>query len=150
MFKFSLEKLLSYRQRAEEEKQRELFVAKTELQALENRLAQLTEIVHDHERSFNEKSIQGMTSAEMGLYHHFLVKLSENICHLGSEKGVIEQKLEERRLALIEAEKDVKILMKLCEKERTVYLKEESRLEQIFLDEMGISGFIRHKDKVEG
>ena len=150
MFKFSLEKLLSYRQRVEEEKQLVLFGAKTELQALENRLAQLTEIVHDHERSFNEKSIQGMTVAEMLLYHHFLVKLSENISHLGSEKGVIEQKLEERRLALIEAEKDVKILEKLREKERTVYLKEESRLEQIFLNEMGISGFIRHKNKVKG
>jgi flagellar export protein FliJ len=58
----------------------------------------------------------------------------------------VQAEVERRRLALVEADRQIRVLEKLREKQEEAYRTDELRREQQMLDEQAILGFGRRKD----
>lgn len=136
-YSFSMEKVLEWRESIEKNSMEKFAVSQNELNQEKMILANLTkeyEIVK--EKSLRCKNINELR--QLQLYKSDLEDKIEN------QHEIIEiktQELEQRRLELVSAQKDRKIMEKLKERDYSNYLEQVNADEQKFLDEMAVLKF---------
>jgi flagellar FliJ protein len=133
-YKFSMEKILGWREDIEKSKMEKFARAQNELN--QEKLI-LSNLLKEYE-NLKAKASKYKTVNELKQYQLYKYVLEERI---EMQEQLIEQKtkeLEEKRLDLIKAQKDRKIMEKLKEKDYENYKEEEKLNEQKFLDEMSV------------
>ena len=136
MFKFRFETLLVTRRHAEETLQKELSEARRALTdeqaALRDKKSTLRECLQD----LRQKQRQSFRTADIQLYRPYLERLERDIDLQQKRVAGAERKVNQKRLALMEAVKRRRILEKLKEKDQQSYLKSMAVRERKFMDEV--------------
>ncbi|MDR0706171.1 MAG: flagellar export protein FliJ [Planctomycetaceae bacterium] len=138
-FRFRLEPLITIRDNTLKEKQGEL------AKAYEAR-----RIVEDKQRELEQELVENVTAGRQRLQTgtidiEFLLGLRRHEAYLNAQIEVvrghlrqIDEEIERRRNAVLEANKELKIIEKLKEKRYEKYQTEENRKETIRLDEIAM------------
>ena len=135
MKKFRFQSILEYRKNLEEEIQQEFLTGRKKLSQEEKKLFDIRDQITDLHRKFQKKLQENMHPAEIKLHQKYLqamVKAENN------QKGKIrelELSLEKKRLELLQAIQEKKIMEKLKEKAISKWQKEQLRENQKILDE---------------
>ena len=136
-FKYRLAPLLKIRENIRAEKQAELNQAYEAAQIVEEKLQQVqSELVRNGE--LGREAIQkGRVSVDylLALRRHEAVLLAEQ-SQAQEQLEQIRQEIERRRIALMEADREVKVLEKLREKLKIKHLQEEALAELKQMDEI--------------
>ncbi len=136
MFKFSLEPVLSLREKIEDNKKRELGEATQYREKVYEEKLHLEQIKEDALNLTRKQSRQAVNILEvrtLNQYNSYIVKAVQN---KEQELEKATQVVEEKREALLEAVKDRKILDNLKAIHKENFEEEEKRAEQRILDDM--------------
>lgn len=136
MFKFSLEPVLSLREKIEDNKKRELGEATQYREKVYEEKLHLEQIKEDALNLTRKQSRQVVNILEvrtLNQYNSYIVKAVQN---KEQELEKATQVVEEKREALLEAVKDRKILDNLKAIHKENFEEEEKRAEQRILDDM--------------
>lgn len=136
MFKFSLEPVLSLREKIEDNKKRELGEATQYREKVYEEKLHLEQIKEDALNLTRKQSRQAVNVLEvrtLNQYNSYMVKAVQN---KEQELEKATQVVEEKREALLEAVKDRKILDNLKAIHKENFEEEEKRAEQRILDDM--------------
>jgi flagellar FliJ protein len=143
-FKFALEALLNHRLHHEEIIQKELAVCAC---GVRDEKMILTRIQQDKEKAvaeIHQKLLRGIAISEHILYANFLEGLARNMVVQQEKVKESEKKYAQKRDDLIEAVKKRKTIENLREKGLAAFSRKMLKLDQDFLDEVGICHF--HKE----
>ena len=136
MFKFSLEPVLSLREKIEDNKKRELGEATQYREKVYEDKLQLEQIKEDAlnlTRKQSRESVNVLELRTLNQYNSYMVKAVQNKEY---ELNKAKQVVDEKREALLEAVKDRKILDNLKAIHKESFEEEEKRAEQRILDDM--------------
>lgn len=136
MFKFSLEPVLSLREKIEDNKKRELGEATQYREKVYEEKLQLEQIKEDAlnlTRKQSRESVNVLELRTLNQYNSYMVKAVQNKEY---ELNKAKQVVDEKREALLEAVKDRKILDNLKAIHKESFEEEEKRVEQRILDDM--------------
>ena len=136
MFKFSLEPVLSLREKIEDNKKRELGEATQYREKVYEDKLQLEQIKEDAlnlTRKQSRESVNVLELRTLNQYNSYMVKAVQNKEY---ELNKAKQVVDEKREALLEAVKDRKILDNLKAIHKESFEEEEKRVEQRILDDM--------------
>ena len=146
MFKFRLKPLQKIRENVRRERQAELAKA---LEAEAVVRDKIESIVHE---IAGTKEDGRKFSQEAHINVDVLIGLRRHEAYLLAQKQEAEEKLdqvlvevERRRLAVVEADKEVKIMEKLHEKQKDKYDAEQAAKEIVALDEIASTGFLARR-----
>ncbi|MBD3174650.1 MAG: flagellar export protein FliJ [Armatimonadia bacterium] len=139
-FQFSLQKVLEYRVHLED-------TLRTELAELRRERAMLVERREQLETEVAER-VQRLTAGEFDVLQvkmttHYVNRLEGLIQHTRQRIAEMDEAIEEKRQALVEASRNRKVMEKLKETAYEEYRAEELRTEQLFLDELATATFNR-------
>jgi flagellar FliJ protein len=144
-FKFKLQKVLDYRKIKEEEKKRELSLLLIEY----NKEREILNILKNkQEELFGDlKNLQKdeLNITQILFYYFYLQDLSNRIKKQVQILEELDKKIQEKREEVIQASKERRIMEKLKERKYKEFLYFMDRAEQIFLDEISNSAFVRNK-----
>jgi len=141
MFKFRLESLLNYRKFIEDKLQRELNEFKRLLEEEREKMKAYKDkrkLILD---KLKEKECEDLSITELTVCISFIEILSEDIEQQKKMLKEMEDKLEQKRQDLNEAQKKKKMLEKLKLKQWKVYLHDLNKKEEKFLSEVTINRF---------
>ena len=141
MFKFRLESLLNYRKFIEDKLQRELNEFKRLLEEEREKMKAYKDkrkLILD---KLKEKECEDLSITELTVCISFIEILSEDIEQQKKMLKEMEDKLEQKRQDLIEAQKKKKMLEKLKLKQWKFYLHDLNKKEEKFLSEVTINRF---------
>ncbi|RLF97400.1 MAG: flagellar export protein FliJ [Candidatus Wolframiiraptor sp.] len=141
MFKFRLESLLSYRKFIEDKLQRELNEFKRLLEEEKEKMKAYKDkrkLILD---KLKEKECEDLSITELTVCISFIEILSEDIEQQKKMLKEMDDKLEQKRQDLIEAQKKKKMLEKLKLKQWKFYLHDLNKKEEKFLSEVTINRF---------
>lgn len=136
MFKFSLEPVLSLREKIEDNKKRELGEAtqyREKVYEEKLHLEQIKEEALNLTRKQSRESVNVLELRTLNQYNSYMVKAVQNKEY---ELNKAKQVVDEKREALLEAVKDRKILDNLKAIHKESFEQEEKRVEQRILDDM--------------
>lgn len=136
MFKFSLEPVLSLREKVEDNKKRELGEAtqyQEKVYQEKLHLEQIKEEALNLTRKQSREAVNVLEIRTLNQYNSYMVKAVRNKEH---ELEEAKQVVNEKREALLEAVKDRKILDNLKAIHKENFEEEEKRAEQRILDDM--------------
>jgi flagellar FliJ protein len=147
MFHFRLETLL--RLRIAERDQRRADLAKA-LRAEEMLQSELQGV----QRQQSELAVRGRQLKSPGAVdvdallqtHRYELVLLTQLRQLASQLVQVQTETERRRLMLVEADRQVRVLEKLRERQALAHRKQAERLENKQLDEQAILGHVRHQE----
>lgn len=147
MFHFRLQTLL--RLRLAERDQRRAELAKA-IRAEEMLHGEVRE-VEQEQRETQERSqlLKSPGAADVDALlqtHRYEIVLVARHRQLATQIAQVEAETERRRLALIEADRNVRVLEKLRERQSGAFYKEAERRETKQLDEMAMIGFTRRRE----
>lgn len=138
-FNYSLQSVLEYRKDIEENAKHEFAKKCEKYTTEENKLINLKEQL---------KNTQSQLIKKNNIIHlkntYYYINMLEN--KLENQENIVkdaESKLNDSRLKLVHAQKDVKTMEKLKEKELKSFTLEINRKNQIFMDEVAMSSFLR-------
>ena len=135
-FIFRFASNLRVKERIEELKKLEYGKAITQLE-LEKQKKQAMIIERENTiESFRESVSAGITPHELQNHNNYLGVLKDRIIRQTAVIKKAEEYVEEKRLELVEAMKERKIMEKLKEKDRELFIKEEQLKEQKIQDEI--------------
>ena len=140
-FNFRLETVLQHRRRTEEDCQRKLAAALTDLAREKRGLAGLENSRDQGREEFQHKLKSHMTASEMLFYQRYFDQLAVYIAEQKRKVAAAEQLFEKRRTELAAALKKRKVLDKLKEKQMIAAVKKGLKREQDFMNEMAV---VRH------
>jgi flagellar FliJ protein len=146
-FKFKLETVLKVKIRMEELRQKELKEAEVRREQARRQLKERQEEMAATVASYREQFQANIDLFKANDYHRFLRWLTRQIELATQHLEHCEQEVRERRVKLMEATREKKVLEKLKGKAYEEYKAEELREEIKFLDEIGTSQFFRQKDE---
>ena len=136
-FKFRLQRVLDTKEDFERQRQRELGEAQQGLMIAEEKLDTLNREAEEQDER-QRILISGRAKvAELMVNNRWRVELRKRIALQSKEVKRCERLVEERRLILLEATKERKVLEKLKEKQREQHRKEYFGEQQRILDEIG-------------
>lgn len=133
-FKFSLEKVLKYREQLENEAKALAAGLQQKNQALKDRYAQLKQ-----EERLQEQKLAATPFSQSGdrwLIDMYIKAIRQDIAQTQTDIAKTDAELEQAKRVLAEKSKDRKIMEKLKEKHFEQYKKEEQLKEQRNLDEI--------------
>jgi flagellar FliJ protein len=147
MFKFRLETLL--RLRIAERDQRRAELAKA-LRAEEMLRAEVQQVA-DQQRSLAQRSaaLKSPGSADVDRLlqsHRYVLVLAAKQKQLATQIQQVQAETERRRLAVVEADRQVRVLEKLKERQAVAHLHEAERQEAKLYDEMAVIGYSRRRE----
>lgn len=120
-FSFSLEKVLAYKETVLEKEKGELAKLNLQLREFEQKKQELEEALQEKADSFQLRMKQGINVEELQ-YYQFVKSSAENqIKQLKDQISLKNQQIERQRTVVIEADKDVRKLSKLKEKQVEEY-----------------------------
>ncbi len=147
-FKFRLQTVLEYKQKREEEEQRELARLKEVLAKEQRKLYTLKHLQETRRDELSKKSERGRLNVEeLKMYHEQQKKLAREISAQQIRVQQAEGDVEIQRQKLLEATKEKKTYEKLKEKHLEVYQNEVNEEERKLLDEIATTKFDRVGDK---
>ncbi|MFO0885790.1 MAG: flagellar export protein FliJ [Pirellulales bacterium] len=148
-FKFRLATLLRLRSNERDERRAELGKAYEAAAILKERQKEIEGEQADLRRQQGELIGPGQASVEKILHiQRYMLILRVNLTQLAQQQAQVEAEIERRRLVLVEADRQVRILEKLSEKKLSEYQAEELRQEIRDLDEQALQGFERQTEGV--
>lgn len=136
MFKFKLASVLSLKEKIEESKKRELGVVtlyKDKLIGEELELVVRKEKAMEEVKIYNSEIVDLQSIRAFNVYNDYMRQAIE-IKH--KEVQEAQKKVEEKRVALLEAVKERKILDNLKDIQNEVFMEEEKKEEQRILDDV--------------
>ena len=140
-FKFRYESLLNYRRHLKDLAQIELARSMEEMAAAKKALNSLRSEYDEATRVLSQDLKFGMEASKLKNYTAYLEWLRENIIHKALEVAEWEEKVEEKREALLEKDKDLKIIDKLKKKDLKQWVGEREAREQKEQNEIAV---LRH------
>lgn len=137
-FRFNLDPVLRYRQIMEDQKRREFAEANRMLEEERMRRQEIIQerssIQDDIVQSFEESApFQSVVSA-----YHMVARLEHAINDSHQREAVLERQREERRLLLVEARQETRMMEILKENRREEFVREQEKIDQTLLDELSI------------
>lgn len=135
-FIFNMQGLLNIKEKLEEQSKTEYGKALSKLEQEKNILLNLENKKQENILSFRESINKGVKPNYIDNINKYISlidkKIEEQIQNINKSKEIVEEK----RLALLEAMKEKKVLEALKEKEKENYFREELRKEQKIIDEI--------------
>ena len=120
----------------EERKSLELANAIWKYESQRKYLNQLTSEWREHQREFAKKQSRGISATQMTFYTNYLEELDSKIFSLKANLNALHEQVEKKRQDFLESRKQRKVVEELKSSDFERYLKEITRLEQIFIDEV--------------
>ncbi len=136
MFRFKLDPLLNFRRRQEEEKQRDLALATREFMKVDSELEEFTEQREQAAAALNEKERQTEDVSVLKLYEDFIKGRDYDIVNKKKEVQNARDTVTKRQEELLEYVKRRRSLEAYRERREAAYIKQETRKERIFMDEV--------------
>ncbi len=127
-FRFRLATLLRLRDRVRDERRRLLAEAQVAEDALAERLAQVAEDLDDLKHQHRLATAEGRVDIDRVLSaqrYELVLQLEENL--IQQQSATLEAEITNRRQTLIEADRDVKVLEKLRERQHERFREKEYR-----------------------
>lgn len=134
-FRFSLEKVLKFRQFSEQEAKNELGRAIGILNVIENNIKH-NALVHSKAIQERFAGINSGGALSMFAWDNYIMRLEQEAQRLMEEAAQAELVVEEKRSIYLEASRELKVLEKLKEKREQEYRKEMFAAETRELDDM--------------
>lgn len=146
MFRFRLETLCKLREQARDERRRDLAQAYEAEQVLRERRRLIDEeIEQTRERARNFSRERDINVDELSQTRRYELVLKAQATANEKQLSDVLAELERRRQALLEADREVKVLEKLRERGQEQYTLKELQRESKELDEAAIRGFARQE-----
>lgn len=139
-FKFRFEKILDWYTKKEDEAKKKLAEVKAEYLREENILKEI-----EKEKEFGEKMfLENISNIRLGLViRDYLEKKKEEINIQKDKLRLLDEKIKEQRKILLYWEMKKKSMEKLKERDSLIHQLKLKRLENIILDENGITRYLR-------
>ena len=139
MFKFRLDSLITIRDNKLKERQQKLAEAYDARQILEEYLQEIDKQLEEGIIAVRELSQPGQTVNVEHLigFRQQEMFLRANQEYLMEKMKMIDEEIEVRLAAVIEANKELKVVEKLKEKQHEKYLENENKAETKMMDEIG-------------
>jgi flagellar protein FliJ len=138
-FEFQLDGVLRQRRQMEQQRQREVAVAQSEMNSLEEDLRELNELVEASIGDLRHNHLVGRIDMEyLAGHRRFLIGTQRKALGLIQRIGMAHRRVEEAQKALLEAAKNRKIIERLREKHHERWLAALSRRELSEQDEIGM------------
>jgi flagellar protein FliJ len=144
-FKFKLEPVLNVRKTKEEEIQVQLASALDKLQEAVEEMGKTLEHRHSTASKLEEFKVHPVGVEDLIIYQNYLETLDGRLVNLEMRVREIETEVEEVRNLLLQACKDKKIIEKIKERQKNIYMSKSFRQECDFLDEIGVIRNARKK-----
>jgi len=145
-FKFRLQKVMEFKEEIERQRMLDLGKAKKRVSAEDRKLEQLWQKDSECRKQIEDKEKEYIINpVEMNLYYRYLKKLGTDMESQKERIQAAKSKMEENRQILIAATKERKILEKLKEKRCFAYITGIARKEQVILDDLANTAFIRRR-----
>jgi flagellar protein FliJ len=147
MFHFRLQTLLRLRIAERDQRRTELAKAIRAEEMLRTELRKLGgERAEAAQRGRNLK-LPGAANVDALLQtHRYELVLAAQSRQLESQIAQVQVESERRRQVLVEADRQVRVLEKLRERQAAAHRREADRQEAKQLDEIGVLGYVRHKE----
>ena len=150
-FEFRLEKVLQFRRRVMEKHTRDVAVANRVVSAIKEKLDSLAE---DVDRLLQDNLMEMNLTLDVGALinrGHWLDHLEALQDEVEKELETAEQELADQRALLTQAWQDLDVLERLREKQKTLWIEEQRKLENKEMDEIGqIRADRSQREKVSG
>lgn len=140
-FKFRYESLLNYRRHLKDMAQVELARSMEQLQTARDALDSVTAEYAKATGALSQRLKKGITAQKLKSYTTYLNKLKEDISQKALQVAEWEEIVEKKRSALLDKDKEWKIMDKLKERDFQRWCAERDTKERITLNEMAI---LRH------
>lgn len=141
MKKFALESVLSYRSKVKERLEREMAAVEIALEGEEAKLSSYLELERNYRNELETVQSRGAEIDQLALYYSYIRRLKKM---QEGQRAVVEQRRRERdakRVEVLKAHQDKKILEKLKQKQEALYRAEEQKISQTVMDEKGVRSY---------
>lgn len=143
MFRFRLEFLLRHRRQQEDVAKYELANRIRKANEIESRIRDMQERSTNLSAYISGQTGQVVPAVQLAIYKDYIDDLRRRLELSHSELAQAEKRIEEQREILVQASVARKTVERLKEKQREAYEKEQSRKEQILLDEQAALAYAR-------
>lgn len=145
-FRFRLASLMRLRESERDERREALAQAYRADQMLQQQQEAVQNDLRENQRQVQECAAPGPISVERLLgRHRYELILQAQLRQLQRQRQTIAAEIERRRQALVEADRELKILEKLRERHFQEYLFQQQKLELRELDEIALRRTVRQK-----
>ena len=134
-FKFSLDSVLSYKQRILDALQGEHALILGEIRAQEEHLSNCWTRYRTYNEEYCRRSREGMPVTEALICQSSLRAMEREIQQETAALEALQAKEEQKRAEVVEAKKETSSIEKLKEKKLTDYRKAEAKSEELFVEE---------------
>ena len=149
MFRFRLTAVLDLRRAERDERRAELAKALRAAEVLADRRRQLAEEMSDNLELARKIAAPGAANVDRMVHvHRYEAILKGTLAQLVIQEKQVAAEVERRTQVLIEADRQVRVLEKLEERQRAEYLRGQERLEMKELDEAAAHGFLRQQHEL--
>jgi flagellar FliJ protein len=148
MFRFRLQPLLQLRESERDQRRADLAKALRAEEVLRGELEKLR--AQQREAAGRAQALKAPGAADIDALlgmHRYEVLLAAQHKQLANQLAQVEAECERRRLALVEADRGVRVLEKLRERRAAEHQRQELRREAKQLDEVATTGFL-HKQEM--
>lgn len=146
MFRFRLQTVLRLRIAQRDERRGELAKAMRAADILREQREQLAVELADNQRQARALAEPGQANIDRIMHvHRYEAILRGSIVQLAAQEAQVAGEIERRRQALTEADRQVKVLEKLAERQRGEYERQEQRQEMKQIDEAAALAYSRRQ-----
>ncbi|MFQ6043876.1 MAG: flagellar export protein FliJ, partial [Candidatus Poribacteria bacterium] len=150
-YRFKLEPLLKYRTSIEDVKSLALADAIRRYESQQRYLNQLKSERRNCQKDFAVEQSHGISAIQMTFYTNYIEGLDAKIRDEKANHKTLHEQVEKKRQDFLEARKQRKVVEELKSSYFERYLKEMTRLEQVFMDEVASNRFNQlKKEQGEG
>lgn len=138
-FRFRLQPLMKLREADRDRCREELAEAYRADQFLADRQAELLQEIEEAKELTRNQSQPGTVSVDALLdTHRYEIVLTAQLNQVAMKRNQVAEEVERRRQALVEADRELRILEKLRERHAREFRRHEEKLETRQLDEVGL------------
>jgi flagellar export protein FliJ len=149
IFRFRLAPVLHLRERYREAQRLEFVAVEEERLGLVVEIQRLEERLLASSQAMTWSGEHGLTSADLQLHGEFAQHLARVVQEKRTRLAAVEEKCEKQRLAVLEADKEVKSLEQLSARLEERHQKEEAALAQQQTDEVGQRKYVEQQRALE-
>lgn len=135
-FIFKLEGVLRHRERIEQDRQRDLAIAQGQMVQLQAQLRAFNDEVQKNVADVRGSLTGTLNMTYLAAHRRYMLGMQRKIHDLAQRMAAQQQRVNEARLALVDATKQRKILEKLRERQHEQWTMEQNRREAGDLDEL--------------
>lgn len=145
-YRFRLATLLKLRDQTRDERRRDLAQAYEAERILRGRMGDIqSEIAATQERTRQAASLGDVDVEALLNTRRYELLMKSQAARAAAQMAQVLEEIERRRIALLHADRDVKVLEKLRERQLEQYVEAQRRLESKELDEAALRGFRRQE-----